>query len=120
MKVIIDLIEDIRTSINNDKSFSLVAMGLEENDNGEFTPLWESNICAVKLDNEKKKLFLFLGKEEVVTIAKVLEDINDLENEKMMYEVCVCYSKNNKRFDSSLLGFGEVLKDQKYLVFISE
>ena len=118
MKVIIDLIEDVRTVINNDDSFSLVAMGLEEKDNGEFIPRWEGKVCSMRLDEEKKRLFLFLAKEEALQIGDLLQDLNALSNEKMMYEVCVSYSKENRRLDSSLLGFGESFSDKKYLVFI--
>jgi len=118
MKVIIDLIEDIRTAISNEKSFLLVAMGLEENDAGEFLPVWEANISSMKVDDEQKKLFLFLGKTQFVSIGDVLEDLNVLSNEKMMYEVCVSYSKDDTRIDSSLLGFGESLENKKYLLFL--
>ena len=120
MKVIIDLIEDIRTAINNDNSFSLAVMGLKEQDNGEFTPSWESMICSMKLDEEEKKLFLFLGKENALNIGDFVQSLNALSNEKMMYEVCVSYSKENVRMDSPLIGFGESLEDKKYLLFIAE
>jgi hypothetical protein len=40
MKVIIDLIEDIRTAIHNDTEFSLAVMGLKEDENKEFIPSW--------------------------------------------------------------------------------
>lgn len=120
MKVIIDLIEDIRSAIDNDNSFSLLAMGLKENENGEFTPAWKSAICNMKLDDDKKSLFLFLGKEKALTVGSVLERLNVLENNKMMYEVCVSYSKEQQRLDSSLLGFGEALGEKEYLLFIPE
>jgi len=118
MKLIIDLIEDIRTGINNDKEFSLVVMGLEEKDKSVFVPSWQSGVCSMKLDEESKKLFIFLGKEEALRIGGVVENLNHLSNEKMMYEVCVSYLKEGKRFDSSLLGFGESLQEKKYLLFI--
>ena len=120
MKVIIDIIEDIRTAINNDGSFSLAAMGLKEQDNGEFTPSWESKLCTMKLDDEKKRLYLFLGKEKALAIGDVLQRLDALSNEKMMYEICVSYSKENQRLDSSVLGFGESLEDKSYLIFIPE
>lgn len=120
MKVIIDLIEDVRNAIDNDGSFSLLAMGLKVNENGEFIPAWENAICTMKLDDDKKSLFLFLGKENPLSIGSMLDILNALENEKMMYEVCVSYSKENQRFDSPLLGFGERLEEKKYLVFILE
>lgn len=120
MKVIIDLIEDIRTAINNDNSFSLAVMGLREQDGGEFAPSWESIICSMKIDEEEKKLFLFLGKEKALNIGDFLQSLNALLNKQMMYEVCVSYTKENVRVDSSLIGFGESFKDKKYLLFIPE
>lgn len=120
MKVIIDLIEDIRTAINNDTGFSLKAMGLRETEKGEFIPAWEANVCSMKLDDEKQKLFLFLAKEEALSTGDILERLNRLENKKMMHEICISYSKGSQRIDSALLGFGEAVHDRKYLLFIPE
>ena len=120
MKVIIDLIEDIRTAINNDKSFTLGTMGLREQDDGEFKPSWQSDISHMKVDEKEGKLFLFLGKDEALNIGSFLEALNALPNEAMMYEVCVSYTKEKERVNSSLMGFGESFRDKKYLLFISD
>lgn len=120
MKVIIDLIEDIRESIANDKSFSLGAMGLSENENGEFMPLWQSSICSYRLDEDAKKMFLFLGKEKALEVGSLLEILNALSNESMMYELYVSYTKENQRVDTPLMGFGESVSDKRYHLFISE
>jgi len=119
MKVIIDLIEDIRESIDNERSFTLSAMGLGENEDGEFTPLWQSDISSLRLDKRSKKMFLFLGKEEALSIGALIETLNALSNEAMMYELCVSYMKGDQREDASLIGFGESLQDKKYLLFIA-
>ncbi len=120
MKVIIDLIEDIRTAINNDKSFTLGAMGLEEQKNGEFLPSWQSDISRMRLDEKEGKLFLFLGKGEVLNIGDFLETLNALSNTAMMYEVRLSYTREKERVDSPLMGFGESFKDKKYLLFIAD
>lgn len=120
MKVIIDLIEDIRTAINNDASFSLAAMQLTENAEGEFTPAGESNICRYSIDDQHKKLYCFLGQETALTVGPVLETLNALSNEAMMYEVCVSYAKGAQRIDQPLIGFGESFQDKRYLLFISD
>ena len=120
MKVIIDLIEDIRASINNDEHFSLRAVGLKEDEKSQFTPVWQSDINQYKVDDDAKRLYLFLGKEQAVNIGECLQTLNGLDNKKMMYEVCVAYSKEGKRVDAPLLGFGESLEEKKYLLFISE
>ena len=119
MKLIIDLIEDIRTAINNDEAFTLEAMGLKEQNNGEFLPSWQSAISRMKLDEKERKLFLFLGKEDAINVGSFLKTLNALSNEAMMYEVCISYSKEEERINSSLMGFGESLEDKKYLLFIS-
>ena len=120
MNVIIDLIEDIRTAIDNDRSFSLGAMGLKEGESGEYTPSWQSSISSFRLDEKAKKLFLFLGKEKALDIGTLLDRLDALGNEMMMYELCLSYSKENERIDSALVGFGESFEDKKYLLFVSE
>ncbi len=120
MKVIIDLIEDIREAIKNETSFSLVAMALKEQESGELIPSWESPVCSMKADEEKQKLFLFLGKGEPLGIGTFLESTDTLCNKTMMHEVLVSYSKEAKRIDSSLIGFGESLEEKKYFLFILE
>jgi hypothetical protein len=114
------MIEDIRTAINNDKEFTLGAMGLKEQKNGEFLPSWQSDISHMKIDEQAQKLFLFLGKGEAIAIGDFLKTLNALSNEAMMYEVCLSYSKEDKRVDSSLMGFGESFKEKKYLLFVPD
>ena len=118
MKVIIDLIEDIRSAIDNAPNFSLVGMALQENDEGTFVPLWQSNIVHYRLDEEAKKLFLFLGKDEVLSVGTLLQELNSYSNEAMMYEICITFMRENQRTDQSLIGFGEALDEEKYLLFI--
>ena len=120
MKVIIDLIEDVRSAINNDTSFTLSGMALKENDQGEHEPLWQSNIVHYRLDETAKKLFLFLGKEDPVTVETLLNDLNTYSNEAMMYELNITYTQDDSRKDKSLIGFGEALEEKKYLLFISD
>lgn len=120
MKVIIDLIEDIRTAIHNDTRFSLAAMQLTENPEGEFIPAGESNICRYSIDDQHKKLYCFLGQEPALTVGPLLETLNALANEAMMYEVCISYAKGEQRIDQPLIGFGESLQDKRYLLFISD
>ncbi len=120
MKVIIDFIEDIRTAINNDPDFSLRVVGLSEQKKSEFVPTWQSELCSYKLDEEQGKIFLFMGKEQGLNVGEFLQMLNALSNDKMMYEICVSYSKENRRIDASLMGFGESFRDKRYLLFIPE
>ena len=118
MKVIIDLIEDIQSAINSEKSFSLSAMCVEENENSEFRPLWQNNLCNFQLDEEKKVLFLFLGQEDALNVGDFLEMLHTLENKTMMHEIKISYSKEGERVDASLIGFSELLEEKKYLLLV--
>lgn len=120
MKVIIDLIEDLRTAIDDNKGFSLASMSLREDMKGELLPSWQSDICSFTLDEKERKLFLFLGKEKAVEVRDLLKMLDTLSNKAMMYELCVSYSKANQRIDTSLIGFGESVEDKKYFLFISD
>ena len=72
----------------------------------------------MKLDEKTKRFFLLLGKEEGISSGELLSNFDTMSNEEMMYEVCISYSKEGQRLDSSLIGFGESLQDKKYLLFI--
>ncbi len=120
MKVIIDLIDDVREAIHNEESFSLSVMGLKENGKGEFVPSWQADINQYKLNHENKKLYLFLGKGDALNMASFLSELNGLRNEEMMYEILVSYTKEKQRKDLPLMGFGESIPEKKYLLFISE
>jgi len=119
MKVIIDLVEDLKSSIDNDKEFSLRAINLYESDTKEFVPSWQTDIASVKIDDETKKMFVFLGVEPM-GVEEMLVKLDSLSNEQMMYEILLSYYKDEKRADTPLIGFGESFKDKKYLFFISE
>ena len=120
MKVIIDLIEDIASAINNDKSFTLSAMGLKEDENSQFNPTWEADLCSYEIDEKEQKIFLFLGKGGAINVGQFLADLDTLDNKQMMNEIKISYSKEGQRVDVPLLGFGESFKDKKYLLFIGE
>jgi len=119
MKVIIDLIEDIASAIDNDKNFSLSTMCLEEDKDAQFYPLWENELCQFQMDEENKTLFLFLGKEEPIKVGAFLDMLNALDNKAMMHEIKVSYSKDGERVNSPVIGFSESLEDKKYLLFIA-
>jgi hypothetical protein len=120
MKVVIDIIEDIREAIHNNGEFSLWIMGLKDKKNGEFTPAWQSPIVRYEIDEQKEKVFLFMGKEEPLNAMACVNELNALENKQMMYELQVVYLKENERVDQALIGFGESFLDKKYLLFVAE
>ena len=118
MKVIIDLIEDIREAIENNPSFSLIVMGLEEDKEGNFTPTWQSPLSRLSLDETEKKIYFFLGKENPITITPLLIELNSMSNQEMMYPLQVSYSKEDQRIDKEVIGFGESLEGKQYILFV--
>jgi len=119
MKVIIDLIEDMRNAIENNSDFFLRAMNLYETASGELVPSWQTDIESMKVDDKEKKLYIFLGVEPM-GVPSVMEKLDALSNEQMMYEINLSYYKDEARRNAPIIGFGESFKDKKYLVFISE
>ena len=118
MKVIIDLIEDIHSAIDNASDFTLVGMALQANDEGTYEPIWQSNIVHYRRDDDAKKLFLFLGQDEAVSVGSFLTELNSYSNEAMMYEICITFTQNDQRTDQALIGFGEAIEEEKYPLFI--
>ncbi len=119
MKVIIDLIEDIQTAVADKSEFSLVAMQLQENTQGEFVPAGESNVCDFIIDDEAHKLSFVLGKEEALSLEQTFEQLNALSNEKMMYETLVQYGDPQRPTTQAIIGFGEARDEQNYFLFIN-
>ena len=119
MKVIIDLIEDIASAINNDENFTLSVMGLKEDETAQFIPVWQADVCSYKLNEKKQSLLLYIGKEEAIKVGEFLSDLDALDNKLMMNEIIISYSKEGKRVDAPLMGFGESFEDKKYLLFIA-
>ncbi len=119
MKVVIDMIEDMREGIGSDGTFMLWAMGLKEESAGSYLPSWQSPISHFEVDLEQGKVFLFLGKT-ALDVQSMAAAFNAMENSQMMYELQLSYSREGKRVDSPLIGFGENLEEKKYLLFLAE
>ncbi len=120
MKYVIDLIDDIRSAINNDGTFSLQAMGLQAQDNGNMRPSWQSNITRYSVDKEQEKVYFYLGKERAIDITTLVQELNTLANKEMMYTLHLSFSKEGARIDEEIIGFGESLAEKKYLLFVSD
>jgi len=121
MKVLIDLIENLREAISKEQEpFTLAVMGLKEDESSNLIPKWKSSVGAYKIDKKAKTLFLFLSKDKGLETTSFFNEINALANEEMMYEVKVSYAKDSKRIDQELIGFGESLEDKEYLCFLAE
>ena len=118
MKVVIDLIEDIREAIENNPNFSLIVMGLEEDQEGNFTPTWQSPLSRLSLEAQEKKIYFFLGKENPITITPLLIELNSMSNQEMMYTMQVSFSKEGVRVNKEVIGFGESVENKQYVLFV--
>lgn len=116
MKYIIDLIEDMRENIDNSGDYTLLAMLLKEESSGNFQNAGEKIITSLYIDDDTKKLHLGFSAGDVTT-QTLLECVNSLEMDAMMYEVVVKIS--NKHPLMSVVGFGENHAQKQYIFFVS-
>ena len=119
MKVIIDLIEDIRESINNNEAYTINAMLLKEDKHESKKLIYagEAPIGSFYLDKISKELILTVEKEkEVLSIGELVKHLLIMDMEQMMYEVKLAVSDAHP--PQELVGFGFNATDGKYALFI--
>ena len=119
MKVIIDLIEDIREEIGNQPDFTLHAMLLKEDpkDSARLINAGESALKRFHLDDVSRKLmFTIDASDQSIDIATLIQHILILGMDKMMYEVKL--EVNHQHQDVEVIGFGKSMAERKYFFFI--
>jgi len=119
MKVIIDLIEDIRESINNNEIYKLTAMLLKENNEDKKNLIYagEAPIGSFYVDKISKELILNVEKEgNALTIGELVKHLLIMDMDMMMYEVKLAVSEDHA--PQELVGFGFNAADSKYALFI--
>ena len=119
MKVMIDLIEDVRESIANAETYTLTA-GLLKEDPGDSAKLiyaGEAPINQYVLDDEKKELrFRLDGSGSKVTIGELIPQLLILGMDKMMYTLKI--DVNAHYTDMEVVGFGKNDEEKRYVLFI--
>lgn len=116
MKYIIDMIDDMRENIQNASDYTLLAMLLKEDSQQNFQNAGEKIITSLHVDHEAKQLQLgFL--DESATTKDLLELLDSLEMQAMMYEVVVKISDEYPQM--GVIGFGESHKDKEYVFFVT-
>ena len=120
MKVIIDLIEDIRTTLETHKDFTLAVMALSKDKEGNYLPVWKSGVSHYELKESERKIYFYLAKEQTISALKISKEMNKLTNQEVMYEINIVFSKDNERVDKALIGFGEAVEEKSYCLFIAE
>ena len=120
MKVVIDLIEDIRESIANDERYEVVA-GLLKRDSEDTNRLvyaGEAPLRSVSIDKERKALvFGMEGAEETqLSVGELIPPLLIADMEVMMYGLKM--DINAQYNDMDIVGFGVNEESRKYLLFV--
>lgn len=115
MKYIIDMMDDMRENIQNAGDYTLLAMLLKEESPNNFHNAGEKIITSFAIDHDTKQLELgFL--DESVTSKTLLDCVNSLEMQMMMYEIIVKISDNHPLMN--VVGFGENHEQKQYIFFV--
>jgi len=119
MKVIIDLIEDIRESIANAEDFILTAGLLKEdtNDPSKLVYAGEAPLNIVDLDRVRRELiFKMDGSNTKITVGELIAPLSVSGIDVMMYELRMDV---NIQFNNiEIVGFGKNEEMKQYLLFI--
>ena len=119
MKVIIDLIEDIRESIANNENYTISAMLLKEDSSNEdkLTYHGEVSVGSFYIDEIAKELIFSVEQESVpLSIGELVKHLLILDMSYMMYEIKLSVSEAH--LPQPLVGFGVNTFDAKYALFI--
>lgn len=119
MKVIIDLIEDIRESINNNENYAITSMLLKEDVNNKENLIYagEASVGSFYVDKISKELILTVEKnKEPLSIGELVKHLLIMDMDMMMYEVKLVVSEEHA--PQELVGFGFNATDAKYGLFI--
>ncbi|CAA6805317.1 MAG: Unknown protein [uncultured Sulfurovum sp.] len=119
MKVIIDLIEDIRESINNNETYAVTAMLLKEDEQDKKNLIYagEASVASFHIDEISKELiFTVNSNDKALEIGELVKHLLIMSMDKMMYEVKLAVS--DEHAPQALVGFGFNATDAKYALFI--
>jgi len=119
VKVIIDLIEDIRDEIQNQDHFHMEAMLLKENPNNtnELIYAGEAPISSFDYQIRNKKLLFSVDKDSAcLQVGDMLKHIMILDMSSMMSEIRLFV---NAEYPSvEIIGFGKSIEAKKYILII--
>jgi hypothetical protein len=118
MKVIIDLIEDLEQSIQNQEDFVMGVICLDSNEEN-MVALWGQAISHFEINHDKKEMHFFVGSTPI-KVKDFLEATKDFDNKELMYSIFVSTQDNPSSAASALLGFSEVLESKQYRLLIVE
>jgi len=119
MKVIIDLIEDVREQIGNHEAYEVTAglLKTDENDSSKLIYTGEAALNSVKLEENKRQLtFIIDGSNKILTIGELIPSVLILDMDAMMFELKMDV---NAEYESmEIVGFGKNDEQKRYILFI--
>ena len=119
MKVIIDLIEDVREQIGNHEAYEVTAglLKTDENDSSKLIYTGEAALNSVKLEENKRQLtFKIDGSNKILTIGELIPPLLIQDMDVMMYELKMDVNAQYK--DMEIVGFGKNDEQKRYILFI--
>jgi hypothetical protein len=119
MKVIIDLIEDLREAIGNEASYQVTVGLLKEdtNDPSRLIYTGEAPVNRFIVDHEKREVYFKIdGSNAVVTVGDLVPRLLILDMDAMMYGLKV--DVNVQYSEVEVVGFGKNDEEKRYVLFI--
>ena len=119
MRVIIDLIEDVREQIGNHETYEVMAglLRTDEQDSEKLIYAGEAPLNAMELARDKRQLsFKIDGSDKRLTIGELIPSILILDMDAMMFELKMDVNAQYK--DMEIVGFGKNDEEQRYILFI--
>jgi hypothetical protein len=119
MRVIIDLIEDVREQIGNSEDYTVSAglLKTDETDSSKLIYAGEALIKSFYLDrNTRQLIFKLDGSDHKLTIKELIPEILILDMEAMMFELKMDVNSQYKELE--IVGFGKNDEEKRYILFI--
>ncbi len=119
MKVIIDLIEDVREQIGNQEAYEVTAglLKTDPNDANRLIYAGEAPLNTYTLEREARQLRLQIdGSDTKLTIGELIPSLLILDMDAMMFEVRMDVNAAYKNME--IVGFGKNDEQKRYILFI--
>ena len=119
MRVIIDLIEDVREQIGNHETYEVMAglLKTDAEDSQKLIYAGEAPINVMQLEREQRQLvFKIDGSDKKLTIGELIPSILILDMDAMMFELKIDVNAQYKGME--VVGFGKNDEEKRYILFI--
>jgi len=119
MRVVIDLIEDLREAISNQEDFRVMAMLLREDSQNKerLEYVGEAHLSSFDIDRDKKQtLFSIDSSKPNLNVVDIVAPLLILPMADMMYEIRVYV--NEQYPDMEIVGFAKNEDEKKYFFML--